>query len=280
MEKKKYYSFKHLALIKKYQEECRYEKALQEAELYLKNYPDEPVGLLQCASLLIKLNLLEDAKKILEYIPKTKKFTILDKENYYGAMIRLLCAQEKYQEAYDLFIEKDMENFKNYLTKVGDKIFLYRKLGLPIDEIECGTSYFLHQLYDYSEEKFFAHVKKHFYDSNEDTAKFYKDFPFEKIYPIVKKLLPTEHFVLQSLSGYHAIFCYNNCGFCTEGPANYFKVVFIANTNSIITMYPHMPEEYIGYTDLNYLKNNQEEPTLKQVKRLSQVEKFNQKYNK
>ena len=43
-------------------------------------------------------------------------------------------------------------------------------------------------------------------------------------------------------------------------------------------MYPQMPEEYIGYTDLNYLKEEQEEPTLKQVKRLSQIEKFNQKY--
>ena len=45
-------------------------------------------------------------------------------------------------------------------------------------------------------------------------------------------------------------------------------------------MYPHMPEEYIGYTDLNYLKEEQEVPTLKKVKRLSQVEKFNQKYNR
>ena len=163
MENKKYYSHKHLELIKKYQEEGRYEKALQEAELYLKNYPDEPLGLLYYTNLLIKLNLLEEAEKILEYIPKTQKFTILDKENYYGTMIRLLGAQKRYQEAYDLFIEQDVENFQKQSTKVGDKIFLCRKLGLPIDKSKCGKSYYLHQLYDYSEENFFKHVKKHFY---------------------------------------------------------------------------------------------------------------------
>ena len=71
------------------------------------------------------------------------------------------------------------------------------------------------------------------------------------------------------------VFKYDNCGYDTEQAVNYFKVVCFNNSKNFITMCPSADCENLPYTDLNYLKDKKIN-----IKRLSQVDKFNQKYKK
>lgn len=58
---------------------------------------------------------------------------------------------------------------------------------------------------------------------------------------------------------------------------NYFIVVTFHNTPYLISMYPcSNTSNNLEYVDLNYLK----ETNNKNIKRLSQIDKFNKRFNK
>ena len=67
----------------------------------------------------------------------------------------------------------------------------------------------------------------------------------------------------------------NECGRVDNKLANYFKVVCLHDTKDFITMCPVLEGENLPYIDINYLK---EEKETSKVKRISQTEKFYQRY--
>ena len=72
------------------------------------------------------------------------------------------------------------------------------------------------------------------------------------------------------------IFKYDNCGRDNNKSVDFFRVVCFHDTNEIITLCPASECECLPYVDLNYLIRDNEIP---KVKRLSQTEKFKQRYN-
>ena len=72
------------------------------------------------------------------------------------------------------------------------------------------------------------------------------------------------------------VFKYDNCGKHDNKIANYFKIICFHNTQDYITMFPCSNCENLPYVDLNYLVNSNDIP---KVKTLSQIEKFNKRYN-
>ena len=72
------------------------------------------------------------------------------------------------------------------------------------------------------------------------------------------------------------IFKYDKCGVTNGRVSDYFLVITFHNTNKYISMYPCNSSSNFNYVDLNYLKI----PSTSNVKRLSQIDKFNMRYKK
>ena len=70
-------------------------------------------------------------------------------------------------------------------------------------------------------------------------------------------------------------FRYDGCGEAFHKNADYFEVITIHNTNNILTIYPSLDGKFHNNIDLNYILL-EDVPTRK----LSQIDKFNQRYKK
>jgi hypothetical protein len=138
------------------------------------------------------------------------------------------------------------------------------------------------QAYNYNEELFKEHIKKHqkLYNTDQDNSNEYifeNDFPIEKIINEVKKYIPSDKKICPGYFDNTYFFKYDKCGKVKNTWTNIFTVVCFPNTNNIITMCPVSGYERLPYVNLNYLKDYEEEKT--NVKRLSQIDKFNMRYN-
>lgn len=110
----------------------------------------------------------------------------------------------------------------------------------------------------------------------ESNFKFKENFPFREIYYKLREILPNENKLnIGPIVNYYLV-KFDKCGTVFDKEVNYFKVVTIANSNEITVMYPCEYISKIPYIDLNLFY---EEENIK-VKTLSQVEKFNLRYNK
>lgn len=100
-----------------------------------------------------------------------------------------------------------------------------------------------------------------------------------KITEEIKKYLLSDKRIYPDFIDDVYIFKYDNCGTVNQKSVNYFKVICFHNTKNIITMCPVNDNLNIPYIDLNYLnQENIQEQSNPKVKRLSQIEKFNQRY--
>ena len=281
--KKEHYSVEHIKIIKKCIKEERYLKALKEFDLYFNNFPKDSIAMLNYVDLLIKLGRFSEADQIIKNIPNLANFNRSNKNFYYVLLIKLRCYQNKFDQAKDLLDESIL--LRDYSSDVYinflDKLYILKQLD--IDVIVNYNSYIINQVLNYQESKFFEHIEKHLCNSISNNAKFYSEFPLNDIYHVIKKMLPTNNRICQSIVCYHEIFKYDCCGEHNGNTTNYFTVVAINSTNDIITMFPCSPKELIGFTDLNYIKDNiYEEKNIdnNKVKILSQIEKFNKRYKK
>lgn len=146
-------------------------------------------------------------------------------------------------------------------------------------KINFNASYRLEQLFNYSDEEFLSHISKHMYSRVEDydvISTFNEDFPFDKVfYEVKKKILFSKAYYFGTYEDVY-IFKYDKCGVTSGKVSDYFLVITFHNTNKYISMYPCNSSSNFNYVDLNYLKI----PSTSNVKRLSQIDKFNMKYKK
>jgi len=71
------------------------------------------------------------------------------------------------------------------------------------------------------------------------------------------------------------IFKYENCGIQGEKTLNYIRVIALQDSDEIITMYPYENIANLKYIDIT---PRIKEPSKQLVKRMSQIDKFNQRY--
>ena len=101
---------------------------------------------------------------------------------------------------------------------------------------------------------------------------FLSDFPLTKVIDEVKKIIPSqEHLFSDGLVSEKYFFKYDGCGRVDNKITDYLMAVSIQNTKKIISIHPSLSGENFNYIDLNYLR---EEKT----KKISRIDKFNQKY--
>lgn len=264
-------------------------EAKNKYEEYLKKYPKDYSIYPYYASILIALGNFKSAEKILDYVEqisnKDDRF-IKDnnkvnrlKNNILSNRIKLLSYQEKYNELYYFCITHEQE-----LKNIGLKptIFYSMKMnGKLISDIRDGNSYLFRQIIDYKEEDLLQNIQIHLADYNKDKENrnqniFSPNFPVEEIIEEIKKYIPSDKRLFFRYFEDQYIFKYNNCGKENNKTVDYIKVICFHNTSNIITMYPAANCQDLPYIDINYLIKETKNP---KVRRLTQIEKFNQRYS-
>ena len=264
--------------------------AKEQMKEYLDSYPNDHSAYTYYAYILIVLGYFEEAENILEYVKKTyindqyfmkdQKKVDLIKENIIFNTFKLLSYQERYEELYN-FCKENMRVIRKLSLNSLD-FYCKRKLGIPFRESKERFSYLFRQISEYSEERFLEHIKKHMADFNQEEKNpnefiFVPDFPIEKVLCEVKRNVGSNK---KLYSGFYEdlyVFKYNNCGRVKNKLVNYFRVVAIHGTDNFITMFPTDDCETLPHIDLNYLLQEEDKP---KVKRLSQIDKFNQRYKR
>lgn len=264
-------------------------RAAIELKEYLEKYPLDYTTYPYYISILIIIGQFNAARENLDYIETilesgvykndAKRNDILKYSILYSKF-KLLCCEEKYKEAYDLYVANAeiIDSFD--VNKI--VYFLKIKLGLLEENIEerAYLPYFYRQAIDYQESDFLHHAKKHckdtLYGDEEAESEFVSGFPIEDVVTEIKKYIPSNRKLYHGFVDNTYFFKYDNCGSCDKKMINYIKVITFNESNKIITMYPYLNGERFSYVDLNYMKV-EDSP---KVRRRSQIDKFNDRLMK
>lgn len=246
-------------------------------EDYIRDYPRDYVGYTYYAKMLIDTGDLETAEQVLNFIDDT--FPDVKKAEIKYHRVRLLMLSGRFEEAKEVF-----EQYKEAITSRDPKNELFEVMYDAITNNEKRRSYnnryLINQMIEYRYEDFLNHIKRHLADNNKDLDEpnaviFAPDFPMEQILEEVKQYIPGDKKLFFGYYNDFYTFKYDCSGRVDNKSVDYFRIVTIHDTANFITMYPLDSGELLPYIDLNYLKEEKEES---KVKRLSRVDRFNQKY--
>jgi len=275
--KNKYYDEIRFKRIVKFVEENMFDKALAEYQLYFENYPNDCCARVYYSELLIRIGRFNEAERVLSDVATNSNIRKLALEDTLLMNVKLLASQEKYEEAYSILINnREVFDNRNWTIR-GVELFLLSRLGLLTEEQKKQNLYLLSQIVNYSEESCLDHISKHLsFEGNDNVCIFNEDISLEKLYYQVREMLPLDDKIYSSIIDNVYIFKYENCGRVDGKVVDYFKVATLQHSNDIITMYPYKNTERIVHKDLT--------PTIDysytKVKRMSQIDKFNQRYSK
>ena len=266
-------------------------KAITLMEEYISTYYNDIYSFSSYASLLITVGRFDEAKEILDKLQieaeNNKKYNSLEDgirgdtllKNLLFVKLRYYIYSGQYEEAYNFILENENKiSEKKGISLLTEKLFCSKKMGVE-HEKEKFERYLYRQIVEYSERDFLEHIKKHFQENviniaDKTESLFYFEFPFEKIYEEIKKSIPGEKRLFNGIIEDTYYFKYDNCGKTNGVNTNYFVVKAFHDSNEFITMHPSLCTENLPYIDLNYLKE-EEKP---KVRRLSQIDKFKQRY--
>ena len=257
---------------------------------YLGKYPNDYYARSYYVLLLVRIGKINQAECEYNYIvnktSSNKDFSQSDKRVngflYIMALAKakILACQERYQELLE-FYHNNIKLFDNRGDTTLLSYYCRNKLGL-ITSIDTNAPYRFLQVTDYNEERFLEHIKKHqaFYNEHEEepnSSQFSIDFPIQKIIQEIKKYIPSNKSICLGMFDDAYYFKFDNCGHINSKSTNYFKVMVFHNTQNFITMHPTNNCENLPFIDLNYIILNDENI---KVKKISQIDKFNKKFNR
>ena len=180
--------------------------------------------------------------------------------------------QQRYEEALRLvksYINKDIN--ANNLAKDNNRLLIYlnNKLGIKNNNNK-NVFYSYQQMNNYSKDLAIKHIKSsHVFDYK--ISKFNDKVNVSLLIEDIKKYLIDDNKIIESIFDKYII-DYNNIGFYEDNSLNQLVVYTLPNTKDILTMYPINADEVVY--DMDEEKINKEP-----VRRLSQIEKFNKRYN-
>lgn len=259
-------------------------------EHYFEKYPDDNSARTYYITKLIAVGHLDRAKEELEQLEirfNRNSLYHYDEErarmlnhNINLCKLKLFVYENRIEEALHFFYS----NFDEFSYLGAEVEFYFRKLRGKIDpNRRVPNSYMFRQIVEYQEDDFRNHIKKHMADYNENDRNisvtyFNSDFPIDRVIEEVKKYIPSDKRLCYGFLEDMYVFKYEQCGRDTNKIVDYFKVFTFTNTQDFITMCPSSECENFPYVDLSYLKEKEEPKTL--VKRPSQIDKFNKRYNR
>jgi len=263
------------------------EKKLRE---YLTQYPLDYGTYSDYAYVLIILGKFKEAEQVLDYVKKLYK-----RDNYFNSdsrkvkrledrllfdTLKLWAYQGKYEKLYRFCVNNSGKI--DELDMVSLAFYAKIKTGGAAGKLRESYTYRHRQMIEYHEEDFLEHIKKHLadYNINNDDASdvmFVPGFPISKVFEEIKKYVPSEKRLCPGAYDNKYIFKYDGCGRVNNKLVDYFKIVVLHNTDHFITMFPATECENLPYVDLNYLIPEIQDT---KVRKLSQIDKFNQRYKR
>lgn len=259
-------------------------------ENYIDEYPIDYAAYPFYISALIIIGKLKEASSLINKLDNMSlnKIDFAGKEKEYElfklhlleSKIKLLSYQKKYTQMYQL-CQKNKKTLNNESLK---HIVFYSEIksGKLTKVTRNNHNYLFRQIINYQEKDFLEHLKSHLPNNKQNvsltkTSIFSEDFPITKILEEIKKYIPSENTLYLNFYDNKYIFKYDNCGKVDNFITDYFIVTCFHDTSDIITMCPCLNTHRLPYIDLNYLTESITQP---KTKRLSQIDKFNKRYNK
>jgi hypothetical protein len=260
--------------------------AKEEIEDCLKDYPKDYSMYCYYASILVTLGNLAQAKEIIDKIEYLMQndydfFKINNsyktfKRNFFYSKLRYLIYSGQYQAFINLYL-KQKKDFNINLDSC--EFYCRGQMNLLSKNKREPNSYLFRQIVDYQENDFLKHIEKHQADYNDidkpNSSIFVPDFPIRNVIDETKKYIMGETKLNSGFIENMYIFKYDNCGKIKNKNTDYFKIISFNNTSDYITMCPMGNGQFMPYTNLNYLKDE----NMPMIRKLSQIDKFNQKYN-
>ena len=247
-------------------------------EEYIKKYPQDYCSYNYYSYTLIKLGLFQEAMNITEYSKSLweKDYNIDEKKKIYLRhheilnIMRILSFQGKYLELLSYYYMN-----ADKVPDVNTSMIPYyckKKLGI-LDDDYSNHGYLINQIINYDEDKFIEII-----GNNYKLGKyFYDNFPLKEIIKEIKQYIPSNIKLYNNFCEEEYSFRYDACGVDDNETVNHFKATIITGTNNFLFMYPTLSSKEKPQIDLNYMRYNSATP---KIRRLSQIEKFNNKYKK
>lgn len=256
----------------------KYNDVIKLASKYLEFLPSDQMVRFMSAKSYRKLHKFDMAIEDLKYGLKREY-----NEHYLTELYFLYYYLNKYEEAIDLLPHLYGSRVINPYSVVISELVMKKQLGIDIRTKKGDKcDYIKSQIIDYNPDKALKHIQEHFITTSEDKTKSYfnNNIDLDYLFKIIKTNIDNKKKVnTDEILEVH-YFSISNIGNFKNNVCNFLKVVVIPNTNDIITMYPTCEVDYDYITEINidYSKLLKREHS--KVKRMSQIDKFNARYNK
>ena len=249
-----------------------FEKGTSILEKAIINNQDKDIfyllSVLELSRSKIKLKEYETAEKLLNdnFLEECDKY---DFEFGRMNLLILKIRQKDYQAAYHLFKQLVMEKSipDEYISDL--EFYLKKKLLLQDNQRKLGNytgTYMSQQIFSYDWNRTLDHVEKHFSSECLDFDMF-KNLDFDDMIPSSLSMLGDKYYVEIDES----IFDLNG------DSTNCIGLLTLANTSKIVSMFP-ADSNYCHY--ISKKMSSKEEVKINKLTRISQVDKFNRRYNK
>lgn len=255
----------------------KYSDVIRLSTKYLKQVPNEQNVLFMRAKSYRNLGMFDEAIKDFKTNLNFEYDSYSMFELYY-----LYYFLNKYEEAIELLPILYKEGIiKAYSLSISELV-MKTQLGIDMKVKKIDKhDYIKSQILDYNDDLAIEHIKEHLNPNVEDSSKSYfnNNLDLEYLYWLIRNSINNENKVnIDEILEAH-YFAISKIGFHNGNACNYLKVVVVPNTNKIITMYPinDVGNGYIAPLDIDYDKLFKKETC--KVKRISQIDKFNKKYN-
>lgn len=270
-------------LINKDELQKRYEKTLTA----LRENPDSIRLKYRLANIYNNMGRFEEALMILDKIPDFELNVNYEKVKSYVFLNDFENALRELDKMYDIISNSGMEMSKSHLVNL-EKVYM-----LCLDKIEVlnedyvpnfpGNRYFLKQLFHYNDADFVINLEyirdKHL-EKNRLTFK--EDIDLRLLVSEIRDAIVSANRVSWNNSfDDEYYFYYPNTNSYNDCKINLITVKAILGTDKLLYVFPttsFIDEENINYYDFKSNKVVEEKPMILE-KRMSQIDKFNKKYN-
>lgn len=236
---------------------------LKSADSKLKPIKDRAIYFL--ARLEKKIGATHQAEEYYSEIVNNKKY----QKEAVLSIVTMAINDEQFEKANKyldkLLAEGIVQKDDNFYNKI--KLILASKSKDDAINFQHNT-YTERQIVNYSEQEAIAHIKReHQQESKIPKSKFKEDLDISTLIKEVKAKLNPDFLQQDGICDAYMVEDYPNIGYTQDKETlNSIRVITVAGTKNILTMYP-----------VNITKSNE---STNKVRRLSQIEKFNARYNK
>lgn len=262
-------------ILKMVEDNCIWQ-AFNAYQEYFECYPNDISAKSYYVDLLIKVGRFDEAEELIEEHIHKSNLSKISREDFEFRKLRLLSSTGQYQECYDLLLRDfDILKQRGWLIQ-GVLLELKKKLGILESSDYKQNHYFLSQIVNYSEDLCLKNLDKYRYHGD-DAASIYfmDDFPIEKVYYMLRDMLPFGKKIYLDLTTNLYIFKYDNNGKINGKMVDYLAVTTLLDSNDIIRIRPYENQGRLACENL-YLPTVTEESS--KIKKISQIDKFNRRY--